>query len=202
MNWLAHLYLSDDHPGVRLGNLVADLVKGKDRQRLSPDVKRGIAAHQKIDTFTDCHPVFSRSRRRVPMRHDRFAGILIDIFYDHFLADLWGHYAQTPLDCFTAEIYQTFPRYESELPESVRELLARMAQQDWLGSYRTTAGIESVLVRLSRRIAERVGIDPILGSAIDVLHGEYAMLRDDFQAFFPEIRTMAALSRNAASARS
>jgi acyl carrier protein phosphodiesterase len=188
MNWLAHLYLSDDDPAMRFGNLVADLVKGSDRQRLSDEVRRGIVQHQRIDALTDHDPLFCRSKRRVPERFDRFAGILIDILYDHLLARDWPRYSAVPLAEFTASVYATFDDFFSQIPDETRAILMRMASQDWLGSYRTLAGIEDVLRRLSRRIESRIGVDPRLHEAVPMLADEMPRLADDFAAFFPVIQ--------------
>ena len=158
MNWLAHLFLSEPDVEHRLGNLLADVVKGKARAALPPGVLRGIACHQAIDAFTDSHPVVYRSKRRIGEEHGRFAGILIDIFYDHFLARDWSRYAAMPLEQFTAEVYTSFRGYVTgDLPEEARELLARMSEGDQLGSYRALGGIEAALRRLSRRLEARLG---------------------------------------------
>src|SRR5262245_63093143 len=105
MNWLAHLFLSEPDPGYRLGNFFANLIKGKARQALPPNLRRGVACHQVIDAFTDFHPFVHRSKRRVGEPHGRYAGILVDVFYDHFLARDWARYADVPLEQFTAEVY-------------------------------------------------------------------------------------------------
>jgi acyl carrier protein phosphodiesterase len=102
MNWLAHAFLSEPDLECRLGNLLADMVKGKDRATMSPLFLRGVACHQSIDSFTDFHPVVERSKLRITPRFGRVAGILVDIFYDHFLSLSWEDYAPVPLNEFTA----------------------------------------------------------------------------------------------------
>lgn len=192
MNWLAHLYLSGDDPGVRIGNLVADLVKGPARRALGPPLCHGIAHHQRIDAFTDFHALFHRSKRRVPAGYERFAGILVDIFYDHLLAHFWAAHSPVPLDTFTAQVYGTFSTFYPELPAETCVLLARMARQDWLGSYRTVEGITDVLRRLSLRIAGRIGWNPHLEAAAAALAADREGFTEDFDAFFPELRRAAA----------
>jgi acyl carrier protein phosphodiesterase len=189
MNWLAHLLLSEPEVEFRLGNLLADVVKGKARAALPPGVRRGIACHQAIDAFTDSHPVVHRSKRRIGEEHGRFAGILVDIFYDHFLARDWPRYAGGALDDFTAEVYASFHAYAAEaLPEEARELLTRLSEGDLLGSYRRVAGIEAALDRLSRRLEVRLGRPFALGRAVAELEAQYKEFGRDFAEFFPELR--------------
>ena len=188
MNWLAHLFLSEPDVEHRLGNLLADVVKGKARAALPPGVRRGIACHQAIDAFTDAHPVVYLSKRRLSEEYGRFAGILVDVFYDHFLARDWPLYASMPLGQFTAEVYASFQAYAAALPEEARELIARLSDGDLLGSYRTLAGIEAALRRLSRRLEARLGRPFALERGIGELEVHYEDLGRDFAKFFPELR--------------
>jgi acyl carrier protein phosphodiesterase len=188
MNWLAHLLLSEPEVEFRLGNLLADLVKGKARAALPPGVRRGIACHQAIDAFTDAHPVVSRSKRRIGEEHGRFAGILVDVFYDHFLARDWLRYASMPLDDFTAEVYASFHAYASAtLPAEAISLLPGLSEGDLLGSYRRVAGIEAALRRLSRRLEVRLGRSFALEQAVEELQTHYDAFGRDFAEFFPEL---------------
>lgn len=190
MNWLAHLFLSEPEVEHRLGNLLADVVKGKARAALPPGIQRGIACHQAIDAFTDTHAVVQRSKRRISEEYGRFAGILVDVFYDHFLARDWTQYASVSLEQFTAEIYQSFRSYTAaELPEEARELLTGMSATDLLGSYQSLAGIAAALRRLSRRLEMRLGRKFALERAIGELETHYDAFGQDFAAFFPELRT-------------
>jgi acyl carrier protein phosphodiesterase len=189
MNWLAHLLLSEDDPRARLGNLLADLVKRPERRMLAEPYQRGLARHRIIDCFTDAHPRFFASKRRLTFEHDLFHGILVDLFYDHFLARDFAAYAGTPLAEFSREVYCSFETHAGEIPPGALEILRRMAREDWLGCYAHVAGIEYVLRRLSLRIAERTGRVIPLADAVRDLAGSYDDLRADFQAFFPEIQT-------------
>src|SRR5688572_426656 len=100
MNWLAHLLLSEPTPEFRIGNLLPDLLPASELQTLSPIFRRGVECHRRIDAFTDTHPVFRRSVARLVPPHRRFGGVLIDLFYDHFLATNWRQYSPIPLDEF------------------------------------------------------------------------------------------------------
>jgi acyl carrier protein phosphodiesterase len=187
MNWLAHVFLAGPDSDCRLGNLLADMVKGKVRQALPPGIQRGIACHQAIDAFTDEHPVVFRSKRRLSAPWERFAGILVDVFYDHILANDWLRYTASPLADFTSEIYAEFPGYQDTLPPEINDVLARMAAEDWLGSYATLEGIEDVLARISRRLTQRLGRNFALQTAMSELTSHHAALASDFHEFFPDL---------------
>lgn len=145
MNWLAHLYLSEPDTEFRLGNLLADQVRGPDRTKMSPAFLRGVACHQVIDAFAESHPVVKRSRQRIGPEQRRFSGILVDVFYDHFLARNWAAYSTIPLPQFTHGAYADFTPHIPALPEEARITIERIIKHDWLTSYREIAGIEDVL---------------------------------------------------------
>jgi acyl carrier protein phosphodiesterase len=195
MNWLAHLFLSEPDVEHQLGNLLADVVKGKARAALPPGVRRGIACHQAIDAFTDAHPVVHRSKRRLGEEHGRFAGILIDVFYDHFLARDWPLYSSVPLEQFTAEAYASFRAYPA-LTAEARDFCDRLSDGDLLGSYHTLAGIAAALGRLSRRLEARLGRPFALEQATAALEAQYDALGRDFAEFFPEMRAHVAEGRS------
>lgn len=183
MNWLAHLYLSE--PGVerRLGNVLADVLRGPDCSQLSLNIQRGICCHRAIDAFTDSHARVCRSRQRIRPPFRRFAGILVDIFYDHLLARHWEQYAETELTHFTHEAYAAFLAYRGKLPERVWELLRRMAAEDWLASIRDAADVDAVLRRVEKRLRRPFP----LADAAGELQAREAELEEDFLSFFPEL---------------
>jgi acyl carrier protein phosphodiesterase len=189
MNWLAHVFLSEDDFEFRLGNLLADLVKGKDREGMSPAFLRGAQCHQAIDAFTDFHPVVGRSKRRISDEHGRFAGILVDVFYDHFLARDWEHYSPEPLEVFTARLYGAIRATPMPLPMEARIAVERMMADDRLGSYRHVEGIEASLRRISMRLSARVGRPFALESAVSELIENMDALGEDFEEFFSELQS-------------
>ena len=125
MNWLAHLLLAEPTPKGRLGNLLGDLVKGEARKSLSLELQRGLAQHQAIDIYTDSHVVVKRSKNRIDSQYRRFAGILIDVFYDYILANNWQDYCDIPLEQFTTTAYASWSNHLETLPTYAREVLQR-----------------------------------------------------------------------------
>lgn len=184
MNWLAHLHLSEPTPEFRLGSLLPDLVSSPELAAQPAAFQPGIRRHLRIDAFTDAHPVFRNSVRRLPPPYRRFGGILVDVFYDHFLARHWTAFSPSPLPEFTAEVYDGFPSHWSGLSERVRLGLQKMQAEDWLGSYRETSGITATVERIGRRLRQPVDLTP----SIRILEENHAVFQADFSAFYPELQ--------------
>jgi len=184
VNYLAHIYLSEPTLESRLGNFLGDFVKGEERLRLSPGLQDGIARHMRIDDFTDHHPVVKASRKRINTRYRYLAGVMVDVFYDHFLAVHWLEYCDQPLEDFCAEVYRQFHSYEGYLPGMARFVIARMSAENRLESYRELRGMEETFVRMAFRLPR----PEMLVGAADQLTEHYDGLDADFQAFFPELK--------------
>ena len=187
MNWLAHLLLSEAKVEHRLGNLLGDLTKGKERENLSTEILRGIADHQKIDIFTDSHPIVKQSKQRIDCQYRRFSGILVDIFYDHILANNWHNYSDIPLEGFASEIYISFEPYLEHIPVKASSVIKRAIADNWLTSYRDLDGIEQALQRISWKLTRRRNKYFNLCPAIEELTTNYQDLETDFKLFFPEL---------------
>jgi acyl carrier protein phosphodiesterase len=184
MNWLAHIYLSEPTPEFRLGNILPDFLRANELRHLPSEIQRGIKCHHRIDAFTDRHPIVRQSICRIPPPHRRFAPVLIDLIYDHFLAVNWPQYSETPLQSFTAEIYRSFAPLAPHVPEAAAFALHRMSEQDWLTSYATLPGIELALARISARFSRPVN----LARAIPAIESNYDALYADFCEFFPDLQ--------------
>lgn len=184
MNWLAHLVLSEPSPAFRIGNLLPDLLTAAELAGVPAIYHAGIACHRRIDAFTDAHPVVRRSVRRVSPSHRRFAPILMDVFYDHFLSTHWDDYWRQPLEVFLKEVYGSFDAQRTRLPVGVHGHLQQMRAENWLGCYREIAGIQLTLERIQRRFRREVA----LGKAVIELERNYNSLKTDFEEFFPELR--------------
>jgi acyl carrier protein phosphodiesterase len=187
MNFLAHLYLADGSDEGLLGALMGDFVKGPLVDAYPPGILRGIALHRRIDVFTDSHPVVLRSKQRVSGQRRRFAGIMVDMFYDHFLARDWDDFYDEPLDDFTCRAYRLLAEHAEVLPERLRRIVPAMAHTDWLGSYARVESIRTALDRMARRLKHE---NTLPGSA-DELEGRYPEFEQDFRAFLPEVRRFA-----------
>lgn len=183
MNWLAHLLLSEPTPAFRLGNLLPDLVSGAELSGLPPEFQRGILLHRQIDAYTGSHPIFRRSLQRLRPPFRRYGGILIDVFYDHFLARDWRSFSPKSLPDFASEVYASFDRCWADLPPEIHRRLQRMRSDDLLCSYREIRGIAMALRGISGRL--RRPFD--LAASISILESEHDAFHEDFTAFFPDL---------------
>jgi acyl carrier protein phosphodiesterase len=180
--------LSESHVEFRLGNLLADLVRGEERAQMPAEFVRGAARHKAIDAFTDAHPVVRRSRARVDARHRRFSGVLVDVFYDYCLARHWSVYASEPLTAFTARFYAEVEARRLPLPEAARTTLDRIVRHDLLGQYERIEGVESSLRRVSAYLTRRWGRDFRLHESTQDLLVHQAEFDADFAEFFPQLQ--------------
>ena len=179
MNYLTHLFLSDPSPGCRVGNLMADSVKGPITDQWPADVARGLHQHRQLDVFAHRHPIYQRSRRRLDQQYGLCRGIMVDIFYDHFLATDWARYHDRPLEKYAAEAYRLLDEYRDILPASFRPVATRMIEHDWLTAYREVAVIETVLERVAMRLSRLTPMATGIGALLD----NYEELREDCHDF-------------------
>ncbi len=188
MNYLAHLYLSPPDEDAWLGSLLGDFVKGPLGDRYPPPVTAAIRLHRQLDTFTDAHAAVQRSKSRVSAARRRYAGVMIDMFYDHFLARSWAEFHDEPLAAFSARVYALLERRHRELPERLQTVAPRMAARDWLGAYADARNVGRALDGISTRLrrANR------LAGAGEELLVDYAGFEADFRAFLPEAARFAA----------
>ena len=183
MNFLAHLYLSGDSKDIMIGNFIADGIKGKDHIVYREGIKEGIALHRKIDEFTDHHPVVSLSKDRLRPKYAKYSSVIVDIFYDHYLACNWQKYSPTPLKEYASNVYQLMNNNLEMMPPLVLKFLPYMISGNWLFNYSNFEGIENVLKGMSRR-AKFVSH---MEESIHDLKNDYQLYEKEFFTFFPEL---------------
>ncbi len=152
MNYLVHLYLADPEPLCRLGNLAGDFVKGPLGGSWPEPLRRGLRQHRQVDVFAQDNAAFRRSRERLDPVFGLCRGILVDVFYDHFLARNWQRHSQLPLADFAAGVYRDIESYLPLLPEGFQTVAPRMIGHDWLTSYRRPEAVGRALERLGQRL--------------------------------------------------
>lgn len=183
MNFLAHLYLSPTNKEIMIGNFIADHVRGNKFKHFSEDIQKGIYLHRAIDTYTDQHEIVRISKRRLHERYRHYDGVIIDIFYDHFLAKNWHQFSQIPLDIYTNSLYNLLKKNSKILPEKTNELLPYMIQYNWLYNYQFVDAIGNVLNGMNRRTKGKSKMN----LAIEDLKIHYTNLENDFLSFFDEL---------------
>jgi acyl carrier protein phosphodiesterase len=187
MNYLAHLYLAEEHAESLLGNLLGDFVKGAVGNGFSEEVRKGIELHRKVDRYTDSHAVVRTSLQRISPHRRRFAGVMVDIFYDHLLAKNWQMYSLMPLADFSQNIYRVLKEHEAQLPARLQDMLPYIIGEDWLTSYREIGAIDRALNRIAGRMVKRFGRDTPLLNSVEELQANYQQLESDFHRFFPDL---------------
>ena len=183
MNYLAHLFLAEDTPESILGNLLGDFAKGAAKEQYSTAIQHGIELHRKVDNYTDTHPIVREAKRSISSERKRYAGILIDVFYDHFLAKHWMKYSSIPLQYFTQKVYTLLLQQQNVLPDTLRQILPTMIQQDWLTSYQQISGVEAAIARIARRLKRG---EPLV-NGVEELKVHYQEFELGFEIFFPEL---------------
>ena len=168
MNFLAHAVLAGDDPALIVGGVIGDWIKGPLPGRLPADLARGVALHRAIDSHAETNPAFQRSRNRVGGDRRRYAGILVDIFYDHLLARDWAQHQPSALCDFCAGVYRLIDSRLAYLPDHAHHAMRLMADENWLASYAELRGIADVLARMSQRARQP---NPLAG-------GEQAFILD------------------------
>ncbi len=191
LNFLGHIVLARDSAESRIGNLLGDFVKGLPSafpDEYGAELVDGILMHRAVDVFTDRHPAFLRARGLLAPERRRFAGIVVDIFFDHFLSIRWERWMDGKKEDFVSRFYGELvafrlPRITADFPE----ITARMVEQDWLGTYASLEGMDLTLRRVSARSPR---LAPMIGS-MDDLAENFAQFEECFEEFFPDVRTFA-----------
>jgi len=187
MNFLAHIYLSNDNDLIKIGNFMADGIRGKHYDHLPSDIQKGIILHRAIDTFTDSHPVFRQSTKRLHERYHHYAGVIVDVIYDHFLAKNWAKYANEPLHDFVQRFYQSLHDNKPFLTEKTIDMMPYMIQYDWLFSYQYVDGIARILFQMDQRTKNNSKMQ----YAIEELKEFYDDFENEFTVFFEDLRAFA-----------
>ena len=183
MNFLAHTFLSCRNEKMLLGNFLGDFVKNKDLERYEAGIQEGILLHRKIDTYTDNHQLVRMGTKRLHPYHGKYASVIIDVFYDHFLAINWNQYSREGLDEFSKRVYQVFQAHIHLFPAPAKIGAQSMIDHDWLPRYANKEWIREVLERMERRLSK----PQLLKGVMESLKRDYDQLNKEFQLFFPEL---------------
>ena len=184
MNFLGHFYLSQHEPGLIIGNYIADFVKGKKYQEYPEIISEGILMHRHIDHYTDNHRLVRQGRQRLFGKYRHYSGVIIDMYYDHFLANQWSNYSDETLLTFSKNMYATIEENWEVLPEKSRFLFPYMKSGNWLLKYASTEGIGQSLSGMSKRLNNNSNLD----QAIHQLHEHYEDFSVEFQEFILDIK--------------
>ena len=184
MNYLAHIFLSGDNNLLKLGNFLGDFVRSKDQKKYSTEIQKGIKLHQYIDHFTDTHATVKKSKIRLRPLFGHYAPVIVDVYYDHFLALNWSQFSRIRLEDFINHFYDLTDKNKSLFPKKASHILHYMKRDNWLYEYRTIKGIDKALTGMSRRTKFVSKME----SAAFELEENFNQYQEDFNSFFPELR--------------
>ena len=187
MNYLAHAYLSFRQPGILVGNMISDFIKGKKKFEYAPDIQNGIMLHRMIDTFTDAHIATKEAKLFFKPYVGLYAGAFMDVVYDHFLANDENEFSEGGLATFASETYTILYNNEAALPPPFAAMLPFMSRHNWLYNYHTVEGIERSFGGVVKRAAYLTGSADVFKAFMD----NYDSLRQYYQSFFPEVKKFA-----------
>jgi acyl carrier protein phosphodiesterase len=191
MNLLAHALLAAPDAEIMLGSVIGDFVRGRIDPALPPKVRAGVALHRAIDAYTDSHAVVAAARALFAPPFRRYAGILLDVWFDHLLARQWARFGEGDLDAFSDRVRSLLRIDAGLVPERMRGFVAYLEANDLPAEYRDIAMIGQALRGMSRRLKR---VNP-LGEALPVLAALHAPLQQCFDAFFPDLRNFADVER-------
>jgi acyl carrier protein phosphodiesterase len=183
MNFLFHMLLSGQDEQILVGNFMGDFVKGPLAERFPERIRLGVALHRRIDSFASRADLFQRSRRRLDLHYGLYRGVLVDLFYDHFLVLEWNNWSNEPLESYLAGSRSIIEQYRSDLPERMQRLVP-VIFEELLPSYGEVSGIGTALERMSRRVTRA---NPLAGGEAELLR-HYQELRADFRGFMPLVQ--------------
>lgn len=183
MNFLAHIYLSGDSVPITIGNFIGDFLRGVKVESFNSEIQKGIRLHRSIDLFTDNHDVVMRSKKRLWNKYRHFSGVIVDIYYDHYLAKNWHEFSSVPLDEYVNNFYNIILTHEHILPERVNQVLPYMKKENWLLNYANFEGIDNVMQDMSRRTKH----DSKMEESVKELKEGYEEFEGDFFEFFPDL---------------
>ena len=196
MNYLFHLFLSDPDPEIMLGNLMGDFVKGRlDLADYPKSMLFGLKQHRQVDSFADQSNAFQTSRHRIDPKFGYFRSIMVDVFYDHLLAKCWDRHHHLPLEQFADQVYRSLEEKFSLLPTDLQQIVPRMIKHNWLVSYRNIDIVETVLIRLDKRIKRPTP----LPQGFSQLLQHYAELDADCDQFLIQAQTFLSDKRSCQS---
>jgi acyl carrier protein phosphodiesterase len=184
MNFLAHIYLSGNNNLLKIGNFMADSVRGHHYMDYPDEIRKGILLHRYIDTFTDAHPIYRKSKHRLHEKYGHYSGVIMDIVYDHFLAKNWYKYSDKKLEDYADEFYKLLQDNYDILTEKTKGMLPYMMARNWLVSYASLAGLEIILFQMDYRTKNRVNMPAAIKEVIEF----YEEMEQEFLAFFTALQ--------------
>jgi len=189
MNWLAHVLLSENHIEHQLGNLQTDPLKGKAWEGASERILYGIEMHMRIDSFTDKHPIVSKSKAMLTKR-GHLKGVVLDILYDHFLSQHWDDFCTIPREVFLEDFRFDAMRAIHDYPARAQNVISKVVGTRQLSSYIHMNGVVDAFGRIDNRLSDRARSKDTTTRYIPLIAEQREYLEEAFLDFFPQLMAM------------
>ncbi len=183
MNFLAHTYLSGTSDEILVGNFIGDYVKGRYFSNYPEEIRQGIIIHRNIDNYTDTHAIVKQTKSHFAERYGKYAGIVVDIIYDHYLAKFWNLYCDIQLDEFIINLHKRLSGFYPIFPPRVKEFFPKFIKNNWIKAYTSLDGLERVLFGMSRTTS----LPNETSFAMQSLILNYDEIGEEFKAYFPQL---------------
>ena len=183
MNFFAHLVLADNSVHSRVGNLLGDFARGLESDGLHPAVLAGLHNHRRVDQFTDHHPQVLQMKRSFTRQRRRFAGIALDVLFDHLLLKHWQQLSDVPKAQVVASLYRDLKQGQHLMPAKMQQATSRLVEHDWFRSYESLDGIAYAL----ERIASRIRFEHQFSGIGEELELHYQQFDAGFQLFIVDL---------------
>jgi len=185
MNWLAHVFLSEQNIDFQVGNFISDPLKGKAWENSSEDIKKGMEVHKIIDSYTDSHPIFKQSKKRLKDK-GLLKAVIVDFTYDYLLAKNWNKFCNIELNDFMNNFYKNVEKRKVDYPQRPKEIVSNMVSRDLL-NYQDLNHLKQAFIRLDRRTSERLAKRDSATSYYEIVQDKMPQLEEDFLEFFPDL---------------
>lgn len=184
MNYLAHIFLSGDDDFLKLGNFMADEIKGKSYLDYPKEIQSGILLHRAIDDFTDHHPLVSKGAHRFFDELGHYNGVVIDMIYDHILAKRWDEYSEVELPVFAEEFYILLESNQHILPNKISKVVPYMIEHNWLLSYSNIDDLRNILKQMNHKTKHETELQ----KGVNIYLEHQLDFEKEFTCFFEDIR--------------
>jgi len=184
MNFLAHIFLSGDDDDLKFGNFIGDWIKGKKFKKYSSAVQKGIILHRHIDSYTDSHPIVHKSIVRLRPAYGKYAGVAVDILYDHFLAANWSDYLSESLESYINKFHKLILNRFVKLPKKARRFAYPFIGNKRLLCYKDLHCIEDVF----NKMAIYTSMPDNAEQAMPIINNFYDLFKKEFESFFSEVQ--------------
>jgi acyl carrier protein phosphodiesterase len=189
MNYLAHLFLAGERPGFIVGNILEDFVRGnienETNAKLPREIKLGIQQHRYIDTLTDSDENVKNCKKLFYEDFGKYAGIIVDVLFDHFLVKNWTLYTSETFEEFRPRIHAAFDNYDDIQPEKMKSVIASMKTHDWLKNYEFDWGLDRAFLNMNSKI-NKPEID--LRKCLTLYKLHYEEINENFLVFFKKLK--------------